>query len=186
MAHFFKHLASFFDVLFDRLGGWANRLIPMGAVILMLISIPHAVREMRPAKNAPPHVFWPDPNAERITFSSDTLFEFNESKLTDEGRIKIQKTASDLSASSHGGMIVVGHTDRLGDAVGNKRLSTARARAVRDELVKIIPTNNVAYIGIGSQSPLTANGECPGKRQDSETLKCNAKDRRVEIWLKPE
>jgi outer membrane protein OmpA-like peptidoglycan-associated protein len=186
MAAFLENIIKFSDAFFDRFGSWSNRLIPIGSVIAMLICIPYAVKQMRPVRVAPSQVFWPDSSAEKISIAADTLFGFNESKLTDDGRAAIQKIAADLKSSAHNGLMVVGHTDHFGDVAGNKRLATARARSVRDELVKTVPPANVAYVGVGSQSPLTLIGECPGKKPDPETLKCNAKDRRVEIWLKPD
>lgn len=64
-------------------------------------------------------------------------------------------------------------------------MSTARALEVRNELAKTIDAARVAYVGAGNRSPLTKQGECPGKTLTKETLACNAKDRRVEIWLRP-
>lgn len=185
MAEFSKDAVKILDIFFDRFGSLANKLIPIGAVIAILICIPYSVNKMRPVKIAPPQVFWPDSTAEKISIAADTLFGFDESKLTEEGRAAIWKIAADLHNVADDGLMVVGHTDHFGDAAGNKRLATARARSVRDELVKKISPANVAYVGVGSQSPLTVSGECPKQKPDPDAKKCTAKDRRVEIWLKP-
>lgn len=186
MSKLFNDFAKSLGIIFDQFTSGANRLTPIVAVIAILVCIPYTVTKMRPHKVSPPQVFWPDVSSEKISIESDTLFEFNDSRLTDEGRSKVHKIAANLNTSSLSGLMVVGHTDHFGDVAGNKRLAAARARAVRDELVKTLPPANVAYVGVGSQSPLTVIGECPGKKPDPETLKCNAKDRRVEIWLKPD
>lgn len=185
MANIVENVRKLAEIIFEQFSSGANRLTPIVAVIAILFSIPYAVNSMRPPRPTPPQLFWPDMAAEKISISADTLFEFNESKLTDEGRKKIEEVAAELGDSARNGVMVVGHTDHFGDAAGNKRLSTARAHSVRNELVKTIPSANIVYLGVGSQSPLTVNGECPGRKPDTQTLKCNAKDRRVEIWLKP-
>lgn len=186
MSNIVENLRISLETIFEQFGSGANRLTPIVAVIAILVCIPYTVKSMRPSKVIPPQVFWPDGSEEKISIEADTLFGFNESKLTDEGREKIRQVAAKLGDSARNGFMVVGHTDHFGNAAGNKRLSTARAHSVRDELAKTIPPANIAYVGVGSQSPLTVSGECPGKKPDPETLKCNAKDRRVEIWLKPE
>jgi OmpA-OmpF porin, OOP family len=181
-----KHLMEVLDTLFDRLGSWTNRLIPIGTVVLMLLCIPYAVKQMRPARQTPSVIFWPDSASDKISLSTDTLFEFGKSKLTGEGVAKIRDIAHDIGTSAKNGLIVVGHADHFGDAGENQRLSTARAREVRNELVKTIDPALVSYIGVGNRSPLTKNGECPGTEPTPEMIGCNAKDRRVEIWLRPQ
>jgi OOP family OmpA-OmpF porin len=173
------------ETILDGLGTWANRFVPLITVALALVIIPHAVKRMRPEKPPPPVVFWPEQPVDSITLPADTLFEFGKSDLTADGRARIGKIAADLGARASSDILVVGHADRIGSAGENQRLSTARALEVRNELAKTIDSAHVAYVGAGSRSPLTKQGECPGKTLTRETLACNARDRRVEIWLRP-
>lgn len=186
MAKIVENIRKLAETIFEQFGSGANRLTPIVAVIAILVSIPYAVNAMRPARATSPQIFWPNEAAEKISISADTLFEFNESRLSDEGRKKIGEVAAELGNSARNSVMIVGHTDHFGDAAGNRRLSTERAHSVRNELVKTIPSAKIVYLGVGSQSPLTVSGECPGRKPDAQTLKCNSKDRRVEIWLKPE
>lgn len=174
------------DRIFESLGTWANRFVPMITVALALLIIPHAVKTMRPERPAPPIVFWPDQPTHGITLPADTLFEFGKSDLTAEGRAKIREVAAGIGAPARNAILVIGHADHFGAPGENQRLSTARALEVRNELVKTIDPALVSHVGVGNRSPLSKPGECPGKTLSRETLACNAKDRRVEIWLRPQ
>jgi len=174
------------ESFFDGLGTWANRFVPLITVALALLIIPQAVKKMRPERLPPPIVFWPDQPAHGITLPADTLFEFGKSDLTAEGRAKIKEVAAGIGAPARNAILVIGHADHFGAAGENQRLSTARALEVRNELVKTIDPALVSHVGVGNRFPLTKQGECPGKDLSKETLACNAKDRRVEIWLRPQ
>jgi outer membrane protein OmpA-like peptidoglycan-associated protein len=179
-----KDITVSLGTFFDHLGTWTNRFVPMLTVALTLFIIPYAVKEMRPEKHSAPVVFWPDSPVQSISIPADTLFEFGKSTLTEDGRARIKAVAANIAALAMNGVMVVGHTDHFGPAQENQRLSTARALEVRKELVKTIDPTLVTYVGVGSRSPLTKNGECPGAMRTKETLECNAKDRRVEIWTR--
>ncbi len=70
---------------------------------------------------------------------------------------------------------VSGHTDNVGNAAGNKRLSRKRAEFVRDYLVgNGLSRNRLSANGFGPDKPIASNDTDDGK----------AKNRRVEVTLR--
>ena len=70
---------------------------------------------------------------------------------------------------------IEGHTDNVGDAVSNKKLSNDRAKAVMDALIaKGIDKTRMAYVGWGQEKPVA----------DNRTEEGRAQNRRVEIVKK--
>ena len=77
---------------------------------------------------------------------------------------------------------VTGHTDRVGSAAYNMRLSMRRAEAVKAYLAKLgIPAVKIVAIGKGETDPVTKSGECKGDKATKELKACLQPDRRVEI-----
>lgn len=74
---------------------------------------------------------------EKLYIQGNTAFDPSGSVLKDGGKKEADGLLALLKkrAVSVGAIIVAGHTDRLEAAAGNKGLSEARARAVRDYLV---------------------------------------------------
>lgn len=99
-------------------------------------------------------------------------FDHDQSTLTSEGKEVVNEIAITLQKDTQLTIAIEGHTDNIGDANHNKKLSTARALAVKAALEeqKITP-NRLTATGFGAERPLLAN--------DSEANK--AKNRRVEL-----
>ncbi len=77
---------------------------------------------------------------------------------------------------------VTGHTDRIGSAAYNTRLSMRRAEAVKAHLVELgIPAAKIVAAGKGETHPVTKPGECKGDKATKELIACLQPDRRVEI-----
>jgi outer membrane protein OmpA-like peptidoglycan-associated protein len=75
-----------------------------------------------------------------------------------------------------GRILVEGHTDNVGDAHSNQRLSEARAAAVRDALLERgIPATQLEALGYGQTKPLADNGNEAGR----------AANRRIEFKALP-
>jgi outer membrane protein OmpA-like peptidoglycan-associated protein len=69
---------------------------------------------------------------------------------------------------------ISGHTDNTGNPVVNAKLSTERAKAVVDYLVKKgITKDRLTYLGFGSDQPIADNATAAGR----------AKNRRVEFKI---
>jgi len=122
--------------------------------------------------------------AKTLKVTSTQLFAFNKSVLTSEsksrldreviGRLGEFKTIQFIN--------VYGHTDRIGSAQYNQKLSERRANAVKSYLVsKGVATSRIETYGYGKTSPTK---KCPGEMSRKELVNCLAPNRRVEVEAK--
>jgi outer membrane protein OmpA-like peptidoglycan-associated protein len=102
----------------------------------------------------------------------DILFETGKSTI-DAGSLSIVDQIFEmLNSSAEIKISIEGHTDNIGIAANNKKLSQDRAKAVMDALVaKGIVSTRMSYKGWGQEKPVGDNSTDEGK----------AKNRRVEI-----
>jgi OmpA-OmpF porin, OOP family len=100
-------------------------------------------------------------------------FDTGKSVLKPESVTAIAEIAKLLKASEEMKLFIVGHTDNDGSINFNMDLSSLRANAVRDQLVKFydIDTNRLGTVGLGFFAPVASNLEKTGQ----------AKNRRVEL-----
>lgn len=126
----------------------------------------------------------PAKKAKTLKVTSTQLFGFNKSVLTSEsksrldreviGRLGEFKTIQFIN--------VYGHTDRIGSAQFNQKLSERRANAVKSYLVsKGVATSRIETYGYGKTSAVK---KCPGKMSRKELVNCLAPNRRVEVEAK--
>jgi len=93
-------------------------------------------------------------------------------EFTEESGVEFGKIQSELRERGAPDVVVIGHTDRVGNLQYNDRLSLQRAERVRGELIRLgIPERRVRIAGRGEREPLVAtDDEIPEPR-----------NRRVEI-----
>jgi outer membrane protein OmpA-like peptidoglycan-associated protein len=76
-------------------------------------------------------------------------------ELTPESKLELDKVLSAMRARPLPDVVVIGHTDTVGDADGNDRLSAQRAETVKGFLVGIgIPTERIRTAGRGERELL--------------------------------
>lgn len=123
------------------------------------------------------------PMPERVTFSTDSLFNFNKSVVKPEGKRALDKFAQDLKGTQFNQVSITGHTDRLGSDAYNMRLSNRRAEAVKAYLVDPagIDASKIVTHGKGETEPVTKPGQCKGKKPTKKLIACLQPDRRVEV-----
>lgn len=128
---------------------------------------------------APP----PPPPPRRVSIAADSLFRFDQSVLQPEGRAALDKFTQELRGASFDMVKVEGHTDRLGGAEYNQRLSVRRADAVKAYLVTAggVEAARISAAGKGETVPVTKPGECVGQTPSKALIACLQPDRRVEI-----
>lgn len=170
-----------------RNGAWTPALAvaPCDAVIMaaapVVVPAP-APAPVEPARAAPPTApaLIPMP-AQRLNFSADALFGFDQSVLGPNGTAMLDGLAVELSGSTFDAIHVRGYTDRIGSTAYNQKLSLRRATAVSDYLVSkgVAPASIQAY-GEGESNPLTALADCPGGKR-AALIACLQRDRRVEV-----
>lgn len=65
---------------------------------------------------------------------------------------------------------IEGHTDNVGTAASNQKLSEARAKAVMDALIaKGVNPDNLTFIGYGASKPVASNKTAAGRAQNRRT-----------------
>lgn len=138
-----------------------------------------AVQAPEPVAVTPP----PPPPPTRVTFSADSLFDFDKATLKPEGKAALDKFANDLNGASFDIIVVTGHTDRIGSHAYNMTLSTRRAEAVKTYLVQSagIAASKITAKGVDGSDPVTKPGECKGNRATPKLIACLQPDRRVEV-----
>ena len=125
-----------------------------------------------------------DPLPERtpVSINGDVLFEFDSSALTVAGRAALDKLVTSIVPGST--VTVVGHTDRIGTAQYNLKLSQQRAGAVADYLnAKSGFKSKFITQGVGSTQPTEGTHLCVGMKNFERYKACLAPDRRVVITV---
>ena len=110
--------------------------------------------------------------ASKVTYAADALFDFDKAVLKPEGKAKLDDLVGKVKGINLEVVIAVGHTDSVGAAGYNQKLSVKRAEAVKAYLVsKGIEKNRVYTEGKGLTQPVA----------DNKTKEGRAKNRRVEV-----
>ena len=131
---------------------------------------------------APAPVAAPKPTGEKITVAADALFDFDKAVLRPEGKAKLDELVAKAGAIKLEVILVVGHTDRIGSASYNQKLSERRAAAVKSYLVsKGIEANRVYTEGKGLTQPVTGD-KCKGPKSKA-LIQCLQPDRRADIEI---
>jgi opacity protein-like surface antigen len=121
------------------------------------VEVPHAPPP--PRYLPPPPSPLPPPVTTFIVF-----FDFNKSNLTPEAVQVVASAANTARSSGLVRILVTGHTDTVGSAAYNQRLSVRRAESVKSQLVADgLPETGIATIGRGFTDPLVPTG--PGVRE---------------------
>ena len=125
----------------------------------------------------------PPPVKRAVTFSADSLFDFDKSTIRPAGKQSLDTFAADLRGTTFDDIIVTGHTDRIGSHAYNMALSTRRAEAVKAYLVDSagIPANKISATGVDGSNPVTKPDECIGKAVTKKLKDCLQPDRRVDV-----
>lgn len=119
-------------------------------------------------------VLWPIKKGATLTLHN-LFFDFNSDKIKPESDLELLRTAELLNDYAQFQIEIAGHTDNVGTAAYNKKLSDKRADAVKKRLSTMgIPASRLKAIGYGSEKPIAPN----------DTDKNKAKNRRVELIFK--
>ena len=126
------------------------------------------------------------PVLEKITLSSDALFEFGDAQLDPSATWRLNRLADSIKqATMLEEVMLVGHTDRLrgdGKHERNQLLSEQRADSIKQYLIgKGIPADKIHASGAGSSQPLV---QCSTKQSKEKQIICLQPNRRVEIILR--
>ncbi|HEX7219954.1 MAG TPA: OmpA family protein [Burkholderiales bacterium] len=111
-----------------------------------------------------------------LTLGADATFDTGKAELKPEGRAKLDDVAAKLSEPGVqiDSMTITGHTDAVGGAASNQRLSERRAEAVKAYLVgKGVDGAKIRTVGRGPTQPVA----------DNKTAQGRARNRRVDVEI---
>ncbi|CUI04804.1 Outer membrane protein A precursor [Janthinobacterium sp. CG23_2] len=113
-----------------------------------------------------------NPVSEKSTFSAEAVFAFDSAVLRPAGKASLDGLLAKLQGMDADVMITVGHTDSIGRAAYNQKLSLRRAASVKAYLVsKGVDAARVYTEGKGETQPVA----------DNKTAQGRAKNRRVTV-----
>lgn len=144
-------------------------LKPAPARVHAVIPVPPQVIQTPPPTQKPSV-----PTLVKITYATDTLFDFDKSVLKPEGRQMLDGLIGMINHDYNEDYVIiaVGHTDWVGTDDYNMKLGMRRAQAVKAYLVSKGINNKQVYV------------ESKGEKQpvaDNKTAQGRAKNRRVDI-----
>lgn len=123
------------------------------------------------------------PVTQKLRYSGDALFGFDKATLQPEGKAVLDDLVHELQGATYEKVTVTGHTDRLGSAAYNQKLSVQRAQTVRDYLVgQNVGANVIEAQGLGETQPTPETANCKG-RKSAKLIACLQPDRRVEVEM---
>ncbi|HVJ22352.1 MAG TPA: OmpA family protein, partial [Burkholderiales bacterium] len=127
----------------------------------------------------------PRPVIQKLTLSTDVLFDFGKAELKDSGKQRLDQLVSEIKGADVDEIVAVGHADRIASDDYNQKLSEARAQAVKDYLSEVGATSNVITAeGKGESQPVTGE-DCKKlgaeRAANKKLVACLQPDRRVEI-----
>lgn len=110
----------------------------------------------------------------KVTFDSGILFGFNSSKLSKESKESLDQFAKTMADMTETDITVFGHTDNVGTAEANEKVSAKRAEEVAAYLTKAgIAAERINAQGKSFTMPVASN----------DTEEGRALNRRVEIFI---
>jgi len=115
------------------------------------------------------------PGELNVSVQNEVLFDFNSSALRSSSRASLQQMADVFQKYPDTTLSVQGHTDSIGSAAYNQRLSERRADSVAGYLQDLgVRSSRIQTIGYGKSQPRATNSTAAGRQLN----------RRVEIHVR--
>jgi outer membrane protein OmpA-like peptidoglycan-associated protein/tetratricopeptide (TPR) repeat protein len=101
---------------------------------------------------------------------NNIFFDFNKSTLRPDSYPELERLLKLLNDLPTLKIEISGHTDNIGTAVYNKKLSEARAKSVVDYLIgKGIKSDRLTFVGYGFDKPIATNDTEEGRQMNRRT-----------------
>jgi outer membrane protein OmpA-like peptidoglycan-associated protein len=115
------------------------------------------------------------PNELNVTVRNEVLFDFNSAALRPASRQSLREMANVFDKYPNTTIEIDGHTDSIGSAAYNQRLSVERADNVADYLQRLgVSSARLDTFGFGESQPRATNSTAAGRQLN----------RRVEIHIR--
>ena len=115
------------------------------------------------------------PDELKVTVRNEVLFDFNSAGLRQASRDSLREMADVFQKYPTTTISVQGHTDSIGSAAYNQRLSERRAEAVANYLENLgVRSSRLETVGYGKSQPRATNSTAEGRQLN----------RRVEIKIR--
>jgi outer membrane protein OmpA-like peptidoglycan-associated protein len=109
-----------------------------------------------------------------VRFESGLMFDFDSDRLRPQAQADLRRFAQTLNDQPNTDILIVGHTDNVGNAQYNQQLSERRARAVGDYLASVgVSRMRLFMTGRGLAEPIAPNTTAEGRQEN----------RRVEVAI---
>lgn len=109
-----------------------------------------------------------------VSFDSGLLFDFDSAQLRAEAKENLEQLAEIMGEDDNTELLIVGHTDSVGEAQYNQNLSERRADSAADYIISQgIGANRIDTEGRGESEPIADNDTEAGRQEN----------RRVEVAI---
>jgi len=97
----------------------------------------------------------------------EVLFPFDSAELKPGNQRAVDRLAQFLRERPELNVLIEGHTDSVGDAAYNERLSERRAESVREALIsRGIDPSRIRATGLGENYPVASNSDAAGRSEN--------------------
>ncbi|MPR36491.1 OmpA family protein [Salmonirosea aquatica] len=101
----------------------------------------------------------------KVTFDSGLLFGFDSYQISDATRKNLDNMAEVMKDYDETDILIEGHTDNVGEADYNQKLSVNRAESVADYLHQHnVKRNRLVTKGYGESQPVASNADASGQK----------------------
>lgn len=110
------------------------------------------------------------PRGVQITSDERVLFDTGSTDIKADGIVYTERVATILKTKTKANVVIEGHTDNVGGVALNQQLSTRRANAIKDALVRQgVAATRIQAQGFGLSKPVADNATADGRQANRRT-----------------
>lgn len=103
--------------------------------------------------------------------AANVMFDINSTRLTSGSYPALKELADSLKTNPDLDLLIEGHTDNVGNAAYNQKLSLERAESVKNVLIKLgISPSRIQVIGYGDYRPVATNRNAEGRAKNRRVV----------------